>query len=95
MNLGYIILFVLYAAIALFPFILGFLEYKKPADPGPLYINLDTIVSDRKDALTFREIIEQDPEIRAHLSADEISACFDTSRLKPKIDLIFSRIFES
>jgi len=44
---------------------------------------------------TFKEIIEQDPEIRAHLSADEISACFDTSRLKPKIDLIFSRIFES
>ncbi|RLG42776.1 MAG: hypothetical protein DRO05_00170 [Thermoproteota archaeon] len=82
MSLGYIILFVLYTAIALFPFVLGFLEYEKPADPGPLYINLDRIVSDRKEALTFRELIE--PAIEIGLLAKDVEDLSPETVLRQK-----------
>ena len=63
MNLGYIFLFSLYAAIASLPFILCYLEYRRPADPGPLYIDLDRVVSDRKEAIILRELVEPAVEI--------------------------------
>lgn len=43
----------------------------------------------------FQEILLSDPEIKKHLGPDEIKKCFDLSQLKPKIDYIFSRVFES
>ena len=55
MILGYILLLSLFGAIASLPFILGFLEYNKPADPGPLYINLDRCICDNEEALALRE----------------------------------------
>jgi len=43
----------------------------------------------------FMDLLKADPEIKKHLSAKEIEQCFDLDALKAKIDLIFSRIFES
>ncbi|RLG54073.1 MAG: hypothetical protein DRO00_02270 [Thermoproteota archaeon] len=63
MNIGYFVLFALYTAVACVPFILGYLEYKKPVDPGPLFINLDRVVTDRNEALILRERVKPAIEV--------------------------------
>ena len=45
--------------------------------------------------LSFRDMLNSDPEVRKHLSEAEIKDCFDLDRLNGKIDFIFSRIFET
>jgi len=45
--------------------------------------------------LSFREMLNADPEVRKHLSESELEQCFDLERLNGKIDFIFAKIFES
>ena len=63
MIFGYILLLMLFGAIASLPFILGFFEYNKPADPGPLFINLDRCICDNEEALALREKIRPAVEL--------------------------------
>ncbi len=82
MNPGYILLFALYTAIASLPFILGYLEYKKPADPGPLFIDLDRIVTDRNEALILRENVR--PAIEVGIAARDIEDLSPERMLREK-----------
>ncbi|HIE22888.1 MAG TPA: hypothetical protein EYP68_01495 [Candidatus Korarchaeota archaeon] len=82
MSLGYVVLLALYAAVASIPFIIGFFEYKKPADPGPLHINLDRIISDRDDALILREKVT--PAIEIGLIAKDIEDLSPETVLRQK-----------
>ncbi len=63
MILGYILLLALFGAIASVPFVLGFIEYNRAADPGPLYINLDRCICDNEEALLLRERVEPAVEL--------------------------------
>ncbi len=44
--------------------------------------------------LNFRELVLSDPEIRKHLSAGEIEACFSLEPYLKKIDFIFERVLK-
>ncbi len=47
-----------------------------------------------KENLNFKELVLFDPEIRKHLSAGEIEACFSLEPYLKKIDFIFERVLK-
>ena len=46
-----------------------------------------------EDRLDFKRLVKDDPEITAHLSPEEIEACFSLDPYLDKIDYIFSKVF--
>ncbi len=56
--LGYLVVLGLFAGLIVFCFIWGAWEYKKPSDPGPLFIDLDRTIDERSEALTLRSSVK-------------------------------------
>jgi len=66
-TFGYLALLGLFAGMIVLCFIWGVWEYKKPKDPGPLFIDLDGTTDERSEERTRRVCKAADSEPSAHV----------------------------
>jgi hypothetical protein len=66
-TFGYLFVLVFFAGMIVLCFIWGVWEYKKPKDPGPLFIDLDRTTDERSEERTRRVLKAADSEPSAHV----------------------------
>ncbi len=66
-TFGYLFLLGLFAVMIVLCFIWGIWEYKKPRDPGPLFIDLDRTTDERLEERARRVLKAADSEPSAHV----------------------------
>jgi len=70
---GYFVILLSLIGLTSLSFFWAFLEYKRPRDPGPLFINLDRKIKENKEALTLRGDLENNLEEKGWYLVDKDS----------------------
>jgi predicted acyltransferase (DUF342 family) len=70
---GYFVILLSLIGLTSLSFFWALLEYKRPRDPGPLFINLDRKIKENKEALTLRGDLENNLEEKGWYLVDKDS----------------------
>ncbi len=90
---GYLVILGLLAGLTVLCFIWGVWEYKRPKNPGPLYIDLDRTIDERKEAPKIDKAADSEASNRSRKPShrDELS---ELIQWNPLIDEIINEKFD-